>query len=83
MPNIREEHVEEPRLPSTDEVRDAWVTGNQLPHYEIGNPADAKTTDELEEEFNEWYESVQAKAWLEGQSFRARVNPYKKERDVQ
>lgn len=59
-------HVEEPRLPTTEEVREAWVEASQLPHYEYGNPNNAPSTDELEEEFNEWYESIRSKAWLDG-----------------
>lgn len=41
--------------PTTEEVLEAWITGNQLPHYEIGDPNDALSTEELTAQFYRWY----------------------------
>ena len=69
------EHVDEPKLPSLSDARFAYVDRECFVAFLQGT--EPKTDEEYGEEFDELIESIRAKAWLEGHSFRARVNPYK------
>lgn len=62
-------------IPYLDDVRLAYIERENL-LAQAGN-TERRSDDELNEEFDEWIEGIRAKAWLEGHSFRARVNPYK------
>lgn len=50
---------------TTEEVRDSYVTGCQLPHYELGNPNDAKSTAYYEAEFDAWLAALKIE-WTMG-----------------
>lgn len=70
------EHVQEPKLPALADARLAYIEREYFTDLVVKG-TDTKTDEEYGEEFDELIESIRAKAWLEGHSFRARVNPYK------